>query len=67
MKKLRTIVTILFLSLMLGGMTSCEVSRRSEEGHHRGWFHHRDRDDHRRSAVIVIDKDHRSNDHHDNH
>jgi len=70
MKKLRTILTILFLSLILGGMTSCEVSRHSENGHRRGWFRHHDYDDHRRSAVIVIDKDnrdHRSDDHHDNH
>ena len=69
MKKLRTIVTILFLSLILCGMTSCEVSRHSEDGHRRGWFHRHDDDDHRKSAVIVIDKDrdHRSDEHHDDH
>jgi hypothetical protein len=68
MKKLRTILTILFLSLILGGMTSCEISRHSENGHRRGWSQRHDNDDHRKSAVIVIDKDrdHRSDDH-DNH
>ena len=67
MKKLRTILTILFLSLILGGMTSCEVSRHSENGHRRGMSQRHD-NDRRGGAVIVIDKDrdHRSNDH-DNH
>ena len=68
MKKLRTILTILFLSLILGGMTSCEVSRHSENGHRRGWSQRHD-NDRRGGAVIVIDKDkrdHRSDDH-DNH
>jgi hypothetical protein len=57
MKKLRTILTILFLSLILGGMISCEVGRHSGEGRHRR--HHGD-------AVIVIDQDHHSDDHHHN-
>jgi len=68
MKKLRTIVTILFISLMLGGMTSCEISRHSENGHRRGMYQRHD-NDRRGGAVIVIDKDkrdHRSDDH-DNH
>jgi len=60
MKKLRTIVTILFLSLILAGMTSCEVSRHTENGReHRGWFHQRERHEDHPKAVIVIDNDHR--------
>lgn len=65
MKKLRSIVTILFLSLILGGMTSCEVGLRTDNGRqHRRLFHRHDD----RAKVIVIDKDrdHRSDEHHDN-
>jgi len=36
MKKLRTIVTILFLSLILCGMTSCEAGRHTDNGRHKG-------------------------------
>ncbi|MDR3653704.1 MAG: hypothetical protein P4L34_12135 [Paludibacter sp.] len=66
MKKLRNVVTIFLLSMILVGMTSCEVSRRSDEGRHRGWFHKHD--DHRdnKGAVLIIgsgDRDHR--DHND--
>jgi hypothetical protein len=59
MKKLRTILTILFLSLILCGMASCEVGRHTDDGRHRGWFHRHD--DHRddRGAVIVVDPNHR--------
>jgi len=67
MKKLRDISTILLLSLMLGGLTSCEVSRHSEEGRHRGWFQRHDRDEHRGGAVIVIKKDNRDNRSDDDH
>ena len=60
MKKLRTIMTILFLSLILVGMASCEVSRHTENGNHRrGWFHQRERHEDHPKAVIVIDNDHR--------
>jgi hypothetical protein len=59
MKKLRSIAMILFLSLILGGMTSCEVSRHTENGRHRGWFHHRERHDDHPKGVIIIDNDHR--------
>ncbi|MDD4968546.1 MAG: hypothetical protein PHT07_03860 [Paludibacter sp.] len=59
MKKLRTILTILFISLMLGGMTSCEISRHADNGRHRGWHQRHDRDDHRRNTTIVIEKKHR--------
>jgi len=61
MKKLRNVLTILFLSLILGGMTSCEVSRHTEDGNRRGWFHrhneHRDK-----GTVLIIGG---GNEHHD--
>lgn len=53
---------------MLGGMTSCEVGLRTDNGRHRGWNHRHEN----RAKVIVIDKhdnhdrDNRSDDHHDN-
>ena len=65
MKKLRSIVTILFLSMMLVGMTSCEVGMRTDNGRHRRGYHRQEE----RGKVIVIEKhddDHRSDDHHDN-
>ncbi len=68
MKKLRTIVSILFLSIILGGMTSCEVGLRTDNGRHRGEYHrnrdnHHDRDNHhKKGTVIIIDKDYQ---HHD--
>lgn len=68
MKKLRSIITISFLLLIMGGMTSCEVGRHTDNGRHRGWFQRHDNDEHRRGAVIVIEKnkhDHRSDDNHD--
>jgi len=70
MKKLRTIVTILFLALMLGGMTSCEVGLRTDNGRHRGWNHRHENHDNRenRGKVIIIekhDRDNRSDNHHD--
>ena len=63
MKKLRSIVTILFLSLILAGMTSCEVGLRTDNGRHRRQFRERDN----RAKVIIIEKDrgHRSDDRHD--
>ena len=70
MKKLRTIATILFLLLIMSGMISCEVGRHTDNGRHRGWFQKHDNDEHRRGAVIVIEKDkndHRSDNNHDNH
>jgi hypothetical protein len=62
MKKLRYLVTILFLSLILGAMTSCEVSRHAENGRHRGWFYRHD--DHRRQhkgAILIITPENRNN------
>lgn len=61
MKKLRTIITILFLSLILCGMASCEVERRSDNGRHKGWFHRSDNNHHKRGAVLIINQD---NEHH---
>jgi len=48
MKRLKVIVTVIFLSLMVFGMTSCVVRVSENNGRHRGWFHkndiqHRDR------------------------
>jgi hypothetical protein len=60
MKKLRTILTVLFLSLVLFGMVSCEVGRHTDRGRGR-----RDRDHDKSGAVIIMDQDHHSDDHHD--
>lgn len=65
MKKLRVIVTVLFISMILGGMTSCEVSRHSDEGRHRGWFQKQDNDHHRKGAVLIIKQDSREQRSHD--
>jgi heme A synthase len=59
MKKLRSIVTIFFLALLLGGMTSCEVTAHTDNGRHRGWFHKHDNHRHRTNAVIVVGDDDR--------
>lgn len=61
MKKLRTIITILFLSMILCGMTSCEVGRHTDNRRHRGWFHRHDREEHNRGAVLIIDQDNHEN------
>jgi len=59
MKKLRTILAILFLSLVVCGVVSCELGRHTGRGH-------RDEDNHHRGgAVIIMDQDHHSDDHHD--
>ena len=60
MKKLKESVSVLFIGMILVGMTSCAVGLRTDNGRHHGWFHN-----HHRDAVIVIDKkdhQHRSND-----
>jgi len=59
MKKLRISLTIFFIALMLGGMTSCEVTRHSDNGRHRGWSQRHHHDERRGGSVIVIDKNHR--------
>jgi DNA-binding MarR family transcriptional regulator len=63
-KKIRTIVTILFLSLMLGGMTSCMVTRHADNGEHRGWFHKPNNQHDKRGAVLIITPNHRNDDKH---
>ena len=62
MKKLRSIVTIAFIALFLGGMTSCEVTAHTDNGRHRGWFHRHDNHRHRTNAVIVVSDDKRGYD-----
>jgi len=59
MKKLRTIVTILFLSLILCGMTSCEVGRHTDNGRHRGWFNKHENNHQKRGNVLIIDHNNR--------
>jgi hypothetical protein len=62
MKKIRTIVTILFLSLILTGITSCLVSRHVDNGRHTGWFHrHNVERRHHKGAVLIITPEHRHN------
>ena len=65
MKKLRTLLTILFLSFILCGMTSCLVTRRADNGEHRGWFHKHDDHRDKRGAVLIIKPENRND--HDNH
>ena len=62
MKKLRSMLTILFLALLLGGMTSCEVTAHTDNGRHRGWFHKHDNHRHRTNVIVVggEDRGHRS-------
>lgn len=62
MKKLRSIVTILFFALLLGGMTSCMVRAHTDNGRHRGWFQKHDNNHHRTKAVIVVGADDRGYD-----
>jgi hypothetical protein len=54
MKKLRGIGLILFLSLILGSMTSCYVGMRTDNGRHRSWFHKHEPREHRKHAVVII-------------
>lgn len=58
MKKLRTIVSILLLSMILCGMTSCEVGLRTNDGRHRGWFHKNENNHHQKGSVLIINQDH---------
>jgi hypothetical protein len=66
MKKLRAIITISFLSMMLLGMTSCEVRRHADNDRRR--YQKMDNDHRRGSAVLIIrdnNRERRSDD--DNH
>lgn len=74
MKKVRNLVTILFITLILGGMTSCEISRHTDNGNRRGWFHRHDYPRHNRGAVLIINRDnqndrdrHEEHEEHENH
>jgi hypothetical protein len=68
MKKLRTIVIILFLSLIFIGMTSCEISRHVENGSHRGWFFNHNNHRQHKGAVLIITPENRNNrDRHSDH
>ncbi len=59
MKKLRTIVTMMFFFVFFLGMTSCETERHAGYGERR----HKEHNDHRRpGAVLIIDQNNR--DHH---
>ncbi len=59
MKKLRTIIPILFLSFILSGMTSCLVTRHAENEEHRGWFHRHNDHREKRGAVLIITPENR--------
>ena len=63
MKKLKTIVTILILSLILVGMTSCEISRHAENRRHRGWFHRQDEHREHKDAILIITPEIKNNNH----
>jgi hypothetical protein len=68
MKKARNLVTILFLSLIVGGMTSCEISRHTDNGRHRGWFHKHEYPKRNKGAVLIINPDNQNNrDRHEEH
>jgi len=55
MKKLRYLVTILFISLILSGMSSCVVRHYGDNGRHRGWYQrsHQVRP-HQRTKVVIF-------------
>jgi hypothetical protein len=67
MKKLRTIVSISFLSMILLGMTSCEIERHVDNDRNR---RQKMENDHRRSGAVLIIQDNNrerrsDNDNHD--
>ena len=61
MKKIRMIVPILFLSVILVGMTSCEISRHTDNGRHRGWFYRHNNHHRNNGAVLIITPENRNN------
>jgi len=66
MKKLRAIITIVFLSMILLGMTSCEIRRHADNDTRR--YQKSDNNNRRRGAVLIIkdnNRERRSDD--DNH
>ena len=69
MKKIKTIITVLTVSLFLSGIQSCYVEQ--DTGRHRWWYHRHDRDrdrdhhDRERGRVIILDPDHHDRVEHD--
>ncbi len=62
MKKLRSIVTIIFVLLILTSTTSCAVRMHEDNGRHRGWFHRNDHRHHEKRTVLIVknnDRNHR--------
>jgi len=54
MKKLKIIITFLFLSMLIVSMTSCAVRHHEDHGRHRGWYKNNDHRDHN---VYIIEQD----------
>lgn len=55
MKKLRSLLIILFISVILVGMSSCVVRQYGDNGRHRGWYHRHEVRPHNRGRVVVFD------------
>ena len=53
MNKLRAIITILFLSLLLVGATSCLVRSHTDNEKHGRWFQKHDNNRHKKGTVII--------------
>jgi hypothetical protein len=56
MKKIRTLVTILFLSFIVFGMTSCLVTSRAhhDNGKHKGWFKKSNKHNKKGTAIFIV-------------
>ena len=56
MKKIRTLVTILFLSFIVCGMSSCLVTRRAhhDNGKHNGWFKKSKKHNKKVTAIYIL-------------
>jgi hypothetical protein len=67
MKKLKTLVPLIFLALMVFGMTSCVVLANDNNGRHRGWFHQNDNHRSDRKFYLFKQNNHRQpSSNHDN-
>ena len=60
MKKLRLSLTIVLLSFILVGMTSCEVTHHVGNERH-GWFNRHDDREHHQPALIIVTPEIKSN------
>jgi major membrane immunogen (membrane-anchored lipoprotein) len=60
MKKLKIVVTILLLSIITGGMSSCLVTRHSDNGRHKGWYKNHDNRRHKKVKVYRIGHENRN-------